>query len=154
MKVFVTAGSSEPFDDLIRVIDAIVAKHGWQGRAQIGDGSFRPVSLQWYNFRSSIKPDMEWADIIITHSGSSTLFEAIRTGKKIVAVHNPASKRTSLDAVQWASTNNFCLYKTLEDLPDALSHIEAFTPAEYSVSPCQIAESVMAFLLGMGGIKE
>ena len=146
MKIFVTVGSTAPFDELVGIVDEVVALRKWQGRAQIGSGSARPLSLQWYSFRPSIKPDMEWSDVVVTHAGSCTLLEAIKTDRKVIAVPNPHAQG-NIDAVKWASEDNYCLLESLESLPRVLPNIGTYVRKPYTPPGCWIAEKIKEFMV-------
>ena len=46
------------------------------------------VKIQSYDFRPSLKADMEDADLIISHAGAGTVMEVLRMKKKMIVVIN------------------------------------------------------------------
>jgi beta-1,4-N-acetylglucosaminyltransferase len=46
------------------------------------------LHVESYAFKSSLAPDMEQADLILSHAGAGTVTEALRLGKRMVVVIN------------------------------------------------------------------
>lgn len=107
--VLVTVGSTK-FDQLIRAVDteAFAAALHEQGYTSLlvqrGDGEYIPhvlvhrgeekaglpsgLSVEFVQYLPSMHAYMEAADLIISHAGSGSLFEALSLGKTIIAVPN------------------------------------------------------------------
>ncbi len=97
--IFVTVGTTR-FDKLV---SAVTSKIGLQWMESQGFSSLtiqygrgkKPqvthsssVQIQTYDFRPSLKADMENADLIISHAGAGTVMEVLRMYKKMIVVIN------------------------------------------------------------------
>jgi beta-1,4-N-acetylglucosaminyltransferase len=102
MHVFVTVGTTQ-FNELIETMSSpkicdLLAKNGkfTSMTLQIGNGSFVPnvnvqtssLSVQYFTLKPTISDEMEKADLIVSHAGAGSLFEALRLKKKVIAVVN------------------------------------------------------------------
>ncbi|DBA82262.1 TPA: hypothetical protein ACH3X2_000532 [Trebouxia sp. C0005] len=107
--VFVTVGTTK-FDALIQAVDTIeiadaLVKQGCTALViQKGAGRYQVQTLvplgrqhhqhsnglqvQVFEFAPSLADYMKQADLIISHAGSGSIFEALRLGKPLVAVPN------------------------------------------------------------------
>ncbi len=107
--VFVTVGTTK-FDALIQAVDttdvaeALVSKGYKKLVIQKGAGNYQVqmlvpagsrshqlsngLQVQVFEFAPSIADYMKAADLIISHAGSGSIFEALRLGKPLVAVPN------------------------------------------------------------------
>lgn len=47
-----------------------------------------PISIEYYDFKSSLQNDMKNADLIISHAGAGTVMECLSLKKKLVVVIN------------------------------------------------------------------
>lgn len=57
------------------------------GRAGVAAGGLR---VSWFEFTPSLAQLMAAADLVISHAGSGSVFEALAAGKALVAVPNAA----------------------------------------------------------------
>jgi beta-1,4-N-acetylglucosaminyltransferase len=97
--IFVTVGTTL-FEALIAAVTteealAWMASHGYTHLVvQYGKGAppvlpeKLPLLVESYAFKSSLAPDMEQADLILSHAGAGTVTEALRLGKRMVVVIN------------------------------------------------------------------
>ena len=107
--VFVTVGTTK-FDALVQAVDTIevadaLVKQGYTALViQKGAGRYQVQNLvplgrqhhphsnglqvQVFEFAPSLADYMKQADLIISHAGSGSIFEALRLGKPLVAVPN------------------------------------------------------------------
>lgn len=92
--IFVTTGTQEPFDRLIRSVDQFAPN--WNGEkviAQAGAGEYKPENIE---FRSYLSP-VEYAEIfdksrlIIAHAGTGTILSALINRKPILVLPRQAS---------------------------------------------------------------
>lgn len=108
--VLVTVGTTK-FDALVKAVDstavadALVARGYTRLVIQIGTGTYQVQTLvplgsqhhqlgnglqvQVFEFAPSLAEYMQAADLIISHAGSGSVFEALRLRKPLVAVPNP-----------------------------------------------------------------
>ncbi|KIJ69232.1 glycosyltransferase family 1 protein [Hydnomerulius pinastri MD-312] len=133
MLVFVTVGSTK-FDALVQaaiskpVLDTL-RNNGYtriilqRGNSDLGDGSTQDfktiqednIEIETWKFKPSTQTDIEQADLVISHAGSGTILDALRSGKPLIVVPNP----TLLDNHQ----------EELASKLDSLGHLKA-TPVQ------------------------
>ncbi|MBC7360631.1 MAG: glucuronosyltransferase [Desulfacinum sp.] len=119
--IFVTVGTTLPFDDLIRHVDHLVESGALRDPVvcQIGTGKYRPRHCRFFTFQPSLDPWYRRASVVVAHGGTGTVLELLRMQKPFVAVANPLavddhqvqflSKLESVDSVLWC--------RELTDLP-------------------------------------
>ena len=100
--IFVTVGTTK-FDQLVNAVTSKIAlewmecngfssltiQHGRGAKPEILTHS-SSIKIQSYDFRPSLKEDMEHADLILSHAGAGTVMECLRMNKKLVVVINTA----------------------------------------------------------------
>lgn len=89
--VFVTVGTHEqPFDRLVRAVDALVAGGTLREGVfvQTGYCTYEPEHCEWERFVPALemRSRMEAADVVVTHGGPSSFIEAMAAGKVPVVV--------------------------------------------------------------------
>lgn len=87
--IFVTVGTTS-FDSLINCVDEFAAKNVNMPHkiiCQIGSGKYIPEHCSYFRFKPSIDQEIDDADLVITHGGS-TVFNLIISEKKFLAVAN------------------------------------------------------------------
>lgn len=89
--VFVTVGTHEqPFDRLVRAVDALVADGTLREEVfvQTGYCAYEPKHCEWQKFvpAPEMCSRMEEADVVVTHGGPSSFIEAMAAGKVPVVV--------------------------------------------------------------------
>jgi beta-1,4-N-acetylglucosaminyltransferase len=107
--VLVTVGTTK-FDALVRAVDSeavadALSAAGYTALViQAGAGLYRPhrlfppnaraarlrsgLRVEWFDFAPSLAAHMAAAELVVTHSGAGSLFEALGAGKAVVAVPN------------------------------------------------------------------
>lgn len=92
--IFVTVGTDQPFDRMVRVIDRWAGERG-RGDvfAQIGLGGWRPESIDYAEFLEppEFRERFLSADVIIGHAGMGTILSALKFGKPILVMPKKAS---------------------------------------------------------------
>jgi UDP-N-acetylglucosamine transferase subunit ALG13 len=87
--IFVTVGSSEPFDRLVRAVDEWA---GLRGRsdvfAQIGHSDYQPKHIQCSKFLdpSEFRTRFNNAQFVVAHAGMGSIITALEIGKPIVVM--------------------------------------------------------------------
>ncbi len=111
--IFVTVGTTLPFDALIRQMDHLVESGTLENRVvcQIGTGKYRPRSCRFFTFEPSLDSWYRQASVVVAHGGTGTVLELLRMQKPFVAVANPLAaddhqvqflrKLESVDSVLW-----------------------------------------------------
>lgn len=89
--VFVTVGTHEqPFDRLVKAIDALVADGALDEEVfvQTGYCTYEPEHCEWQRFvpAPEMRSRMEAADVVVTHGGPSSFIEAMAAGNVPVVV--------------------------------------------------------------------
>ncbi|HET9160984.1 MAG TPA: glycosyltransferase [Caulobacteraceae bacterium] len=87
--IFVTTGTSLPFDRLVRAVDALAPRFGDERfLAQIGEGEYRPANMEWVrNLTGSDYADQVNASrLIVAHAGMGSLITAMEAAKPIVVL--------------------------------------------------------------------
>jgi UDP-N-acetylglucosamine transferase subunit ALG13 len=87
--IFVTVGSSEPFDRLVRAVDEWA---GLRGRtdvfAQIGKSEYQPKNIECSKFLepSEFRTRFNSAEFVVAHAGMGSIITALEIGKPIVVM--------------------------------------------------------------------
>mmetsp|Transcript_47093 Transcript_47093/g.73688 ORF Transcript_47093/g.73688 Transcript_47093/m.73688 type:complete len:169 (-) Transcript_47093:114-620(-) len=97
--VFVTVGTTK-FVDLVKAFDGAevqdaISKRGFSKlKVQYGKSGIVPgrrcegLEVESYDFKPSLKEDMDDAQLIICHAGAGSIMESLRLGKKTIVVAN------------------------------------------------------------------
>src|SRR5579872_1238445 len=108
--IFVTVGSQEPYDRLIRAIDEWAR---WRGRsdvfAQIASSTYRPSHMQFTHFLEPAEFGriMREARIIVAHAGMGSIISALELGKPIVVMPRRAELHETRNDHQVATGERF-----------------------------------------------
>ena len=88
--IFVTAGTTLPFDALVQAVDQLVERGALEDRVicQIGHGSYIPKHCEYFRFQPNIDEYIERASLIIGHGGTGTVTGLLASGKPFVSVAN------------------------------------------------------------------
>ncbi len=93
-KVFVTVGTDQPFDRMVRVVDQWA---GGENRkdvfAQIGQTNWRPKHIEYSQFLSpsEFTEKLRSSNIVIGHAGMGTILTALKYQKPLLVVPKRAS---------------------------------------------------------------
>lgn len=89
--IFVTAGTTLPFDPLVQAVDEMVATRviADQVICQIGHGTYQPSHCEYFRFKPSLDEYIGRASLIIGHGGTGTVTGLLASGKPFIAVANP-----------------------------------------------------------------
>ncbi|TVZ27531.1 UDP-N-acetylglucosamine transferase subunit ALG13 [Gillisia sp. Hel_I_86] len=85
--IFVTVGTQEPFDRLIKAVDEIIPElEDQEIIVQAPMKSYKPIHFKTFKFIDPIKYNMIFnrADFIISHAGMGTILSAMTTGKTLI----------------------------------------------------------------------
>jgi UDP-N-acetylglucosamine transferase subunit ALG13 len=108
--IFVTVGSQEPFDRLIRAVDEWAAASARADVfAQIASGTYRPEHVKFTGFLDP--PEFQRlirdAKIIVAHAGMGSIIAALELGKPIVVMPRLARFRETRNDHQVAAAKHF-----------------------------------------------
>ncbi|HRS42506.1 MAG TPA: glycosyltransferase [Candidatus Diapherotrites archaeon] len=115
-KIFITTGSVLEFDCLIKIIDKINKNKKYNIVAQIGKGIYKPKNITTFTFTKNIKKYYDWADLIITHTGGTTLSEICLNKKKSIAISNPKGYRDIYEIAEHFDKLGYLLYIPFEKI--------------------------------------
>ena len=89
--IFVTVGTSLPYDGLIEAIDNLVSSSKITDKvvAQIGEGKYRPKHIEYFRFRPGLDEYFSNAEVIVSNCGAGTIMENVTNGRRLVAIQNP-----------------------------------------------------------------
>jgi len=89
--IFVTVGTTIPFDGLLEAVDNCVARSVIDGPVvcQIGSGEYEPKHCEWFKYQPSIQEFVNRADLIIGHGGTGTTFQLLASDKPFISFANP-----------------------------------------------------------------
>lgn len=99
MKIFVTCGTQLfPFERLLRAMEPVAAKPGYEVFAQRGRGDYIPsyASSEVLD-HDAFEQRIAWADVVVTHGGGGSIIAAMRAGKPVVAMPRKASLGEHVD---------------------------------------------------------
>jgi UDP-N-acetylglucosamine transferase subunit ALG13 len=162
--IFVTVGSQEPFDRLIRAVDDWARLSGRSDVfAQVGSSSFCPRNIGFTHFiePSEFNRLMQEAHIIVAHAGMGSIISALELGKPIVVMPRRAAFRETRNDHQVATAERFGAQGRIlvandeQDLPEKLDHALTLGDTDRiqaQASPLLIA-TIRAFLEGSPGVK-
>lgn len=92
--IFITVGTDQPFDRMVRVIDRWAGETGRRDVfAQIGEGGWQPSHIAFVEFLEPVefKERFARATLIIGHAGMGTILSALLHGKPILVMPKKAS---------------------------------------------------------------
>ena len=92
--IFVTVGTDQPFDRMVKVVDAWAADCGRTDLfAQIGQGGWEPRAIPFTQFLTpgEFNDRFSQARVIIAHAGMGTILSALHHGKPILVMPKLAS---------------------------------------------------------------
>lgn len=87
--IFVTVGSAEPFDRLIRAVDQWAGARSRQDVfAQIGEAGYVPAHIEYLRFLSpkEFRERVDEARLIVAHAGMGSIITALEARKPILVM--------------------------------------------------------------------
>lgn len=108
--IFVTVGSQEPFDRLIRAVDEWASLRGRSDVfAQIGKTKYVPEHIQFTGFvePSKFTSLVQQARVVVAHAGIGSILSALELGKPIVVMPRRAKFREQRNDHQVSTAKHF-----------------------------------------------
>ncbi len=108
--IFVTVGTSTPFDRLVRAMDEWAGLHGRDDIfAQIGLSDYRPKHLESVKLLdpSEFRDRFNSAQFVVAHAGMGSIITALEIGKPIVIMPRRAHLGEHRSDHQFATANQF-----------------------------------------------
>lgn len=148
--IFVTVGSANPFDRLIRAVDEWAGSRGRSDIfAQIGHSRYEPRHCNSVRFLSpsEFRDRVRSARIVVAHAGMGSIITAMEVGTPIIVMPKLAHLGEHRNDHQVATAKRFgqkpgiIAARDEQDLIVKLEHVEALS------SPARIARTASADLI-------
>mmetsp|Transcript_4260 Transcript_4260/g.11016 ORF Transcript_4260/g.11016 Transcript_4260/m.11016 type:complete len:192 (+) Transcript_4260:283-858(+) len=172
---FLTVGTTK-FDKLVKAIDdklvlkTLVESGYTRLTLQIGHGDYLPrcivpgdgeveavhcmgqkrIRVDYFRLSPSLADIMAEADLVISHAGAGSIFEALNAGKKVVAVPNPDLMVNHQEELAvHLSDAGFLRHSNLDGIAEAIATVESedlktYVPHDAS----QIANAIDQIVMG------
>lgn len=155
--IFVTVGSQKfQFDRLLKKIDECIEKGiiTEEVYAQIGYSSYEPRNYSFVQFtdRDTFAEKLNSCDIVVTHGGTGVIINAVKGGKKVLAVPRLARYGEHVDDHQLQLLHQFdelgiiLACYSLEEFEEKFNELSSFVGKEYKSNTDAIIESIEEFL--------
>ncbi len=155
--IFITLGSQKfQFNRLLKAVDKLVENATITDKvfAQIGYSDYNPQNYQFTRFldRDEFAKIIEEADIVITHGGTGSIMEAVKKGKKVIAIPRRMKYGEHIDdhqlqvVRQFKDLNLICECDDAEKISDALNLVKKSTYKKYVSNTPKIIDSIINFL--------
>lgn len=138
--IFVTVGSLDPFDRLIKAVDQWIAETSSKEKvfAQIGTGSYAPANCEAVRFLTPgrYREIFQESRLIVSHAGMGTIITALELLKPIIIMPKRADLGEQRNDHQLATVRHFrrsqqiIVAETDEDLPKVLNQALSSTFAD------------------------
>lgn len=150
--IFITLGSQKfQFNRLLKAVDKL--KTNDEIFAQIGYSDYKPQNYKYKEFldRDEFSNMMSKTDIVITHGGTGAIINAIKKGKKVIAVPRLKKYGEHVDDHQIQLIRQFCelhlIYACEDmDLQKALETVKKTAYKAYKSNTQLIINSLEDFI--------
>jgi len=145
--IFVTVGTTK-FDKLVKEVDKIAPGLRRKVIIQIGDGTYKPKNCRYFNFNPKLNRFLEDADLIISHGGAGTIFEALNMRKKLICIENPnVNDSHQWDLLKKLEDEKYLIWcKNVSKIRDSIVLSRTFKYRKYVIPKCTINEDIIKFL--------
>jgi UDP-N-acetylglucosamine transferase subunit ALG13 len=158
--IFLTVGSHEPFDRLVKAVDDWCQKHpGTEVFGQVtGRGTYRPRYFQFVQNLdiSAFEDTLNRAEILISHAGMGTIISALIKSKPIVVMprqgklHETRNDHQIATASRLAEKQGIVVAKDTQDLPASIALAQAMLNVPAIERLSQFAQPrLLAYLSGV-----
>lgn len=155
--IFVTLGSQKfQFNRLLAELDRLIETGVIQEEvmAQIGASTYEPRNYRFMKFidRDRFSAFLSEADVVITHGGTGVIIEAVKKGKKVIAVPRLAKYGEHVDDHQLQLLHQFdelgmiCACYDIDRLEDCVKGIKERSFRPYTSNTHVIIQSIEEFL--------
>lgn len=151
--IFVTLGSQKfQFNRLLKAVDELQSDETIF--AQIGYSDYKPKNYEYKKFldRDEFARIMDSSDIVITHGGTGAIINAVKMGKKVIAVPRLKKYGEHVDDHQIQLVEQFkelqliCVCYDAEKISDALEIVKKTTYKKYVSNTQRIINSIEKFI--------
>jgi beta-1,4-N-acetylglucosaminyltransferase len=154
--IFVTVGTSFPFDRLIQAVDEFAGRDEIDAAifAQVGQGGYRPQNFGSVETLDKKKFDeyFDKADAVIAHAGMGTITMALAQHKPILVMPRLKQFRELVNDHQLATAKRFeqlghviAVYHTSK-LPEKIKFLKLFQPVPRESQVEKVSERIEIFL--------
>lgn len=155
--IFVTLGSQKfQFNRLLQKIDELLEKGviSESVYAQVGESTYIPKHYEYTDFmdREAFAEKMNACDKVITHGGTGVIINAVKKGKKVIAVPRLARYKEHVDDHQLQLLHQFddlkliCACYEVEHLEECCKNIDRMEFREYVSNTHVIIDSIEEYL--------
>jgi UDP-N-acetylglucosamine transferase subunit ALG13 len=158
--IFVSIGTYKAgFDRLIREIDRLAEKGILKNvTAQTGYTNYTPKFIKYRRFFSSGEMEklVKKSDFLIMHAGTGTIYNGLKSNKKIIAVprlkkYNEYFNNHQLELARFMQERGKILaVYDIKDLEKAIASIKKFNPAKDKKYKNKIVETISNFIINKG----
>jgi len=154
--IFLTVGTQFPFDRLVKAVDELVGRNGFDEQifAQIGDSSYQPRNFKAIQLleKKVFDKHISEASCIVSHAGMGTITMALDNNKPLLVM--PRSKKygevvndhQATIARKFEELGHILVAYDVEDLPNSIRKLKEFVPMERKANPKAVAERIRCFL--------
>lgn len=159
--IFLTVGTQFPFDRLVKAIDELMERSGFDEDivAQIGNSMYRP---KHFRAVASMRKDifdkhMHDASRIISHAGMGTITMALDASKPMLVVPRRRKFGEVVNDHQVAIAKNFeqlghlLVAYEVEEIPEKLERLKTFVPLKREAQVEAIVDRISTFLNNLNG---
>jgi UDP-N-acetylglucosamine transferase subunit ALG13 len=156
--IFVTLGSQKfQFNRLLKTVDQLIEEKVIQETvfAQTGYSDYKPANYQYQAFldRDEFGQKMDECRIVITHAGTGAIINAVKRGKKTIAVPRLAKYGEHVDDHQLQILNQFdmsqhliCACYDINDLGKLYLKIGNLSFSEYHSNTSRIIDAISSYI--------
>jgi len=144
----------DSFDRLVRPLDELAQKHGWEIFIQLGHTRYTPQHCRFERFveRERLLRMLSTAELVVTQGGYGGIRDALQFGKPIVAVPREPARHESPDCqeelVRAMEERGYLIgIYDIGDLERAIVRARSFVPATRKES--MIPELLTAYVNGL-----
>lgn len=160
--IFVTVGSQKfQFNRLLKKIDEMIENGQIKEPvfAQTGACDYVPKHYSYVDFldRDAFAARIDECQTVITHGGTGVIINAVKKGKKVIAVPRRAQYGEHVDdhqcqlLKQFDATELILACYELDDLPEYYARLDQVTFRQYSTNTHVIIESLDEYLSSIDG---
>lgn len=149
MRIFVTLGTQkQPFTRILTYLENMNMKA--KIVVQNGNTSFESKKMKFLHFitREEMQKEIKKSDLIVTHGGGGSIFEALELSKKVICV--PRRKKYKehindhqLEIVEYLAKKKYIiLCETEQELEEAIHNIDKISLKKYEPHPDQFVKKI------------
>lgn len=151
--IFITLGSQKfQFDRLLEAVDGLDINEDIF--AQIGYSGYKPKNYKYKNFLDKEEFDkaMDKANVVITHGGTGAIINAVKKGKRVIAVPRLAKYKEHVDDHQLQLVRQFknldliCECLDVKKLKEALCEVKSKEYKKYESNTQKIIDSIRIYI--------